>query len=196
MGFEIAKNDGPGPDCLASFWFHAYSISVASSHRTAMAQPAIMGNSNLVWHESLYSTPSNARNPATLFVWRNIKDADQQSRGMQPPKPTCLTWLWCQSGIHGRSITSTTHGKAKCSSRLVLVTCSAQLEHEITWPNRGEGHFIHLGSCHCNFSSWAIHECRHLQIQKNADRYGIWSADWIVLAWNLLGGCVNVSSQI
>ena len=70
MGCGIANKDGPGPDCLPSLGFHAYNISTASLHWTAMAQPAIMGNSNLDWHESLYSTPSTAQNPATLFVWQ------------------------------------------------------------------------------------------------------------------------------
>ena len=84
---------------------------------------------------------------------------------------------------------------AKCSSRLMLVTCGAQLEHKIAWPNRDKGNFIHLGSCHCDFTSWAIHECSHLQIQVNADSCGIWSAKWDVLTWNLLGGLSRSCSR-
>ena len=138
MGRGIANKDGPGPDCLPSFWFHTYNISTASSHWTAMAQPAIMGNSNLDWHESLYSTPSTARDPATLFAWHNKNDADQQSRGIQPPKPTWLTWKWCQSGVHGRSATIFFHDK------IILQNClCTQLEYRIIWPNQAEGE-LHL----------------------------------------------------
>ena len=177
MGCGIANKDGPGPDCLPSFWFHAYNISTASSHWTAMAQPAIMGNSNLDWHESLYSTPSTARNPATLFVWHNKNDADQQSRGIQPPKPTWLTWKWCQSGVHGRSVTITFHDKIILQSCLCHMQRSARIRNYMTKPSWGGTSFTwgvatatlpveqFVSAAICRFRSTPIVVASRLQIE-------------------------------
>ena len=72
------------PDQTVSPPFDLMHIASALLPHIGLPWHSLRSWGTTIWFDMklFFSIPNNARNPATLFVWPNINDADQQSRDM------------------------------------------------------------------------------------------------------------------